>query len=55
MASYNNNDRPKSIKNFKIKPTIYMVILKIVVTIITMTKTITLIKTAKKAVIRIII
>ena len=50
MTSYNSNGRSKNIKNTKIKPTIYMVIL-IVVTMIIMTKTITLMKTATKTVI----
>ena len=51
MTSCNSHDRSKNIKNMKIKPTIYMVILMIVVTTILMTKPITLLKT----VIRIII
>ena len=60
MTSYNNNDRSKNIKNTKIKPTMYMaiiivVLLIIVVTIIIMRKAITLMKTATKTVIRIII
>ena len=42
MTFYNNNDRSKNIKNTKIKPTTYMVILIKVVTIIIMTKAITL-------------
>ena len=37
MTSYNSNDRPKNIKNTKIKPRIYMVIPIMVVTIIIMT------------------
>ena len=55
MMSYNSNDRLKNIKNIKIKPIIYMVILITVVTIIIMTKAITFMKTATKTVIRIII
>ena len=55
MMSYNSHDRLKNIKNTKIKPTFYMVILIIVVTIILMTKATTLLKTATKSVIRIII
>ena len=56
MTSYNNNDRSKDIKNTKMKPTIYEVIIIItVVTIIIMTKAITLMKTATTTVARIII
>ena len=56
MTSYNNNDRSKDIKNTKMKPTIYEVIIIItVVTIIIMTKAITLMKTATATVARIII
>ena len=54
-TSYNSNDRSKNVKNSKIRPRIYMVILIIVVTIIIMAKAITLIKTATKTVIRIIV
>ena len=47
MTSYNNNGTSKNMykKKNKIKPTIYMVILILTVTII-MTKAITLMKTA---------
>ena len=55
MTSYNNNDRSKNVKNSKIKPRIYMVILIVVATIIIMTKAITLMKTATKTATRIII
>ena len=48
MTSYNNNDRSKNVKNNKIKPRIYMIILIVVATIIIMTKAITLMKTATK-------
>ena len=51
MTSCNSHDRSKNIKNMKTKPTIFMVILMIVVTTILMTKPTTLLKT----VIRIII
>ena len=54
MASYNIYYRSKNIKNTKIKPTIYMVMLIIVATTI-MTKAITLLKAATKTVIIIII
>ena len=54
MMSYNNNERSKNLKNTKVKPTIYMVILIIVVTLIKMTKSMTLTKTATKTVLRII-
>ena len=50
MTSCNNNDRSKNTKNTKIKPTIYMVILIILVTKTIMTKTITLMKTVTKTV-----
>ena len=55
MTSYNSNDRSKNVKNSKIKPRIYMVILIVVATIIIMTKAITLMKTATKTATRIII
>ena len=55
MASYDNNERSNDIKNTKIEPTTYIVILMIEVTKTTMTKAITLKKTATKTVIRIII
>ena len=54
MASYNIYYRSKNIKNTKIKPTIYMVMLIIVATTI-MTKAMTLLKAATKTVIIIII
>ena len=54
MASYNIYYRSKNIKNTKIKPTIYMVMLIIKATTI-MTKAITLLKAATKTVITIII
>ena len=54
MASYNIYYRSKNIKNTKIKPTIYMVMLIIKATTI-MTKAITLLKAATKTVIIIII
>ena len=54
MMSYNNNERSKNFKNTKVKPTIYTVILIIVVTLIKMTKSMTLTKTATKTVLRII-
>ena len=54
MASYNIYYRSKNIKNIKIKPTIYMVMLIIVATTI-MTKAITLLKAATKTVIIMII
>ena len=54
MASYNIYYRSKNIKNIKIKPTIYMVMLIIVATTI-MTKAITLLKATTKTVITIII
>ena len=54
MASYNIYYRSKNIKNTKIKPTIYMVMLIIKATTI-MTKAITLLKAAIKTVIIIII
>ena len=52
--SYNNNERSKNFKNTKVKPKIYMVILIIVVTLIKMTKLMTLTKTATETVLRII-
>ena len=54
MMSYNNNERSKNFKNTKVKPKIYMVILIIVVTLIKMTKLMTLTKTATETVLRII-
>ena len=42
MTSYNSHDRSKNVKNTKIKPIDYIVILKIVVTIIIITKGTTL-------------
>ena len=54
VTSYSSNGRSKHIKDTKIKPRIYMVIVIIIVTIITLTK-VTLMKTATKTVIRIMI
>ena len=51
MASYNSHDRSKNFKNMKAKPTIYMVVLIIVVAIISITKAANLLKTSTKTVI----
>ena len=55
MVSYNNNERSNDIKSTKIEPTIYIVILMIEVPIAITAKALTLMKTAIKTVIRIII
>ena len=53
MTSYDNNERSKNIKNTKTEPTIYMVILIIVASILIITKAITLMIIVTKIVITI--